>query len=220
MKTIIKLRIAMLVSAVALITSCALAPVNGHYETAETLGEGGVELMANYSRYYYTGSADQFEFSNQNFGAQIGFGLSEKNDLKIRYERLIPQTFENEVDEEFQVNFVGISPKLGTNSGNWAFKIPFNAYLSSDWNYYSVGFSAFRTKTFSPNANFTLGLHNQNMLYFNEGFGINPNFGLSLGLGFGPSDKWQIRPEAGIIADIEGSIYVNFGAAVVLSFKK
>jgi hypothetical protein len=65
------------------------APVNNQYEKAGTLKKGNLELSGNYTRYSASGGGGT-ESTNNNMGFRVGYGLSDKFDLKLRYERLSP----------------------------------------------------------------------------------------------------------------------------------
>ena len=83
-----------------LIGGCvSMAPVNSSFESAKTLGKGNVELMGSYSAYkmryedydYVSDSYDKVSAKvNDNFGFRLGYGVSDRVDFKIRYERMIP----------------------------------------------------------------------------------------------------------------------------------
>src|SRR6187397_2950944 len=69
--------------------SCAFAPVNNQYEKAATLKQGNFELSGSFSE-YSDGGVGGTESTNRNFGFRAGYGVSDKFDLKLRYERLMP----------------------------------------------------------------------------------------------------------------------------------
>ncbi len=203
----------------ALVSSCAFAPVNGHYETSETLGKNNVEVSANYTRYNAVGADVGESLINHNVGVRLGVGLSDRADLKIRYERLMPPaSFDEFLSSESPIDFFSIAPKWSSLSERWAFKTPLGFYFLGDETMMTVGFSAFRTKTVSNNVSLTLGLHNQNIIAMDGGdAAMFPMLGASFGMAFGPADKWQIRPELGLLSDpFFGSLNFNYGAALVL----
>ena len=100
----------MLATASLSLFSCiTVAPVHGSYEKAGTLGKGNVELSGNYSRYVVGGDGES-EALNNNVGVRAGYGLSDKVDLKVRYEKLM--VIKKEDDADFKANYYSVIPKV------------------------------------------------------------------------------------------------------------
>ena len=70
-----------------LLTSCAsIVPVSNYFETAPTLGKGKAEGSISGSQYRNM-NYGRNELTNQNIGFAAGYGLTDRIDLKIRYEK-------------------------------------------------------------------------------------------------------------------------------------
>ena len=67
--------------------SSCVVPVNTSFERAATLGKGNFEAGGSFS--HYTGFSEGESSSlHDNLGLRAGYGISDKVDLKIRYERI------------------------------------------------------------------------------------------------------------------------------------
>lgn len=81
--------ISLFVALSTLLFACAFAPVNNQYEKAGTLKKGNVELSGSFTGYRAIETAGSIN-TNNNLGFRAGLGISDKFDLKFRYERLMP----------------------------------------------------------------------------------------------------------------------------------
>lgn len=172
--------------------SACVVPINTSFESARMLGKGNAEAMGHYSHYIIADEGES-EAYNNNFGLRLGYGISDKFDLKMRYIRLVP-----EVEGSSGVNYIDLAPKYAFLPGKLAGTLPVGLYFAegeSQW-------------VFSPKLLFTYPANNmfeatlaakadifpddesEVYLGFNLGFGISSNL-----------DRWAIRPEVGLMVD-------------------
>src|SRR3954469_22706436 len=86
--------------------SCGVVlPVSSQFENASTLKKGGVEVEGQYSAYLVSAEGTV----NKNFGVKIGYGLTDKFDLKLRYENLAPVMDEGDGQK---TNYFSVIPKI------------------------------------------------------------------------------------------------------------
>ncbi len=78
--------------------SCT-APINLTYDSARTIDKGSVEFTGNYSAYrmpaidfFYIAADDKLP-GNSNYGFVLGYGILDRYTLKLRYERLKPVNY-------------------------------------------------------------------------------------------------------------------------------
>jgi hypothetical protein len=167
---------------------------------------------------YYTGSEGGI---SSNFGFRAGLGLSEKTDLKFRYEYMsgLPEEF---LDEDFfysKGNYFSLIPKFSLGKGNMALLTPLSLYqlkldgsgASGNSSVFSLGPTFLYTFDLNPNKiDFTAGARSE--VFF--GVGSFAFFGLSAGAGFSSDlSKWAIRPEIGYLAGMGGGGIFNIGIA-------
>jgi hypothetical protein len=217
----------LLFSASVYISSCvSVAPVNNHFEKAGTLQKGNVELAGHYTTYSARVEGES-EPANDNVGFRIGYGVSDKFDLKFRYERLIPAY----VSDEFKgANYISIVPKISLKKNTIAFLLPFSYYFykitdedarTTKEHVYSIAPQFLFTHTNKSNKiDLTGGVKGD--FIFNGGSDFL--LGASVGAGFSKDlRKWAIRPEIGFqfFPGDEGR-YMNYGLGfqVVLSARK
>lgn len=187
------------------IASCAsVAPINSSFENATLIKKGECEISGNYSGYIYKEESSS-ELLNQNWGFRIGTRLSDKADIKFRYEQLIP--FRNADDP---VHFFSITPRFNINKDKSLFNLSIGAYWN-DYDYESfIGpgftFSKRYSKKLELNYHVKLDAYLQSeMAYMGHQFGL----GISNNL-----DQWAIRPEIGIMKNIPfliGETYLTYG---------
>ncbi|ANE50748.1 hypothetical protein [Flavisolibacter tropicus] len=188
-------------------TSCGVIPLNNQFEKAGTLKEGNIELGGNISRYEYMPSLSEDLSPDepsgfQSLGARIGIGLTDKADLKFRYERQVIAYS----GEKSRMNFFSIVPKFAIKEKEFSFLIPFSVYSLKDTydskpytsNTFSIAPQLLYTFTSPKNkSDLTFGFKGE--VEFGEET-IIPIllFGGSVGAGFSSDlSKWAIRPEIG-----------------------
>lgn len=198
--------------------SCiTVAPVNQHYEKAATLGKGNIEASGSISGYV----ADDAPL-NRNYGFRVGYGVSDKVDVKLRYEKRIP--FDS---GKLHTDYVSIIPKFSIHTNKVALLAPLSRYQTRhrfdgktlDEVSYSFAPQVIRTYTNARN-NFDFSImakadflfHNlaedEFFLGFNMGAGISTNL-----------DKWALRPEVGYqIKPFQGNYAWSYGVGLQLTF--
>lgn len=204
--------------------SCAFVPINNQYEKAGTLKKGNIELIGNITGNSITGDGES-EVINNNIGFRAGYGISDKFDLKIRYERLIP-TKANE--EDFGgANYFSIVPKIALVPERLSLLIPLSRYTFKD------NINDSKTKetlnSVAPQILYTItGAKKKNDLTFGfktdflfgsggeDGGGAAVIPGLTVGAGFSSDlSKWAIRPEIGA-SFLGGGAFLNYGIGLQL----
>lgn len=211
MKTTFAISIILLFS--TLLFSCAFAPINNQYEKAGTLKKGNVELSGNYTSYNIAGSK-----SNDNVGFRAGYGISDKFDIKIRYEHLIipARGYDDGFDNKIKgINYVSVIPKIALLPEKLSLLIPLSHYsyrsLSNgiETKEYLNSVAPLLLYTLSNAKNksdFTMGLKAD---YLFGGGTVLP--GATIGAGFSNDlRKWAIRPEVGAIF-IGGGAILSYG---------
>ena len=211
--------------------SCAFAPVNNQYEKAATLKKGNLELTGSFSN-YSAGGVGGTESTNRNFGFRAGYGVSDKFDLKLRYERLIPSDGfggEDVFDEGDikAVNYFSIIPKFSLVPQKLSLLIPLSQYSYKeerdgkeiDATFNSISPQIIYTLTGAKNkSDFSFGLKADCLLGDNGGGGVL--LGTTIGAGFSSDlNKWAIRPEAGALF-IAGGAYLSYGVGLQFLINK
>jgi hypothetical protein len=219
-----------LVSCILIAGCVSMAPVSNSFESAKTLDKGQIDVMGNYSFAFISGKdetgARQTDHTNNNIGFRVGYGIIDRFDLKLRYERLMPVMAEDK-NVLNGVNFFGLTPRYalvknkltaGLGLGLYTYRIKetqtTDAQSSSNF-----ALSPGLAFTFPSDKNFdvTIGTKidiftngGSNLWHLNLGFGISSN-----------ASKWSLRPELGLIKDLENfSDYSWFsgGMAFILKF--
>jgi hypothetical protein len=194
-------------------------PVNSLYESSKTLGKGNGELLGSYTN--YSGEGDQL---SSNFGFRAGIGLSEKTDLKIRYENMNTSVEVWDDEELFSTgHFISLIPKFGFKNPHMALLSPLSLYMlssgegSSKENNSIFSVSPTFLYTFFPNPNkidITGGIRSE--IFIADGTAFT--FGLMAGAGFSSDlSKWAIRPEIGFMG---GIFNIGLGVQFFLNKKR
>ena len=208
--------------------SCTtIAPITNQYEKAGTLKKGNVELAGNFTSYSVAGGGGS-ESVNNNFGLRAGYGVSDKVDIKFRYERLKP----SEAIEENgnTVSYFSVIPKIALVPNKLSLLIPFSHYSTKaekgsgydeDYDFNSIAPQLIYTLTNKKNtADVSFGLKADYL--FSDGSG-GVLFGATIGGGFSSDlNKWAIRPEVGILSIGGGASFFSYGigAQFILPTKK
>jgi hypothetical protein len=205
-------------SAKYLVGSCALAPIGSHYERAQTIQKGDLQVSGNIER--YDGLQDgNYQESNYNYGGVLGYGICDKFDLKLRYQRMVGFDEVYGEDEPAKHNFFSISPKYMLIDRKLSVKLPLNWYHSAQEEniVFAIAPAVLGTLPISENFDLTGGIQYQHP--FEEAF--DGFFGLTFGIGASSNmDVWSIRPEFGwqsTLKEGDGS-YFNYGLAFIYNF--
>ncbi len=156
--------------------------------------------------------------TNNNFGFRLGYGLTERFDLKLRYEKM---AFTRHFDGRLRTaQYFSITPKFAVIPGHFSVFIPIGRYYAnyeSDNSKYSQRIGSVSPYLMysmtSKNQKFDLSAHVKSDFIYEFDTDAESNLYLGAGLGVGFSKdlrKWAIRPEVGISSDGSGT-YWNYG---------
>lgn len=231
------LQIVMLFSFFSLVLfSCAFAPVNNQYEKAGTLKKGNIELSGNYTRYSGSGGGETIS-TNNNLGFRAGYGISDKFDLKLRYERLAPTNgfgldlFDEDVNDDADgkikaISYYSIVPKFALIPEKLSLLIPISHYSfqeeiegEENGNLNSIAPQLIYTLSNSKNkTDFSFGLKADCL--FGNGGGGGVLLGTTIGAGFSSDlSKWAVRPEVGA-SFLGGGAFLSYGIGLQLILVK
>lgn len=214
-----------------LLVSCAFAPVNNQYEKAGTLKQGNVELSGSFTG-YSAGGVGGTVSTNNNFGFRAGYGISDKVDLKFRYERLVPSDgFDSgDIFDEgniIGVNYFSIISKFALIPEKLSLLVPLSHYSfkeeiagkESSGTLNSIAPQLIYTLTNNKNkSDFSFALKADCFLNNDGGGGVL--LGTTLGAGFSSDlSKWAVRPEVGAMF-IGGGSYLSYGVGFQIIIKK
>ncbi|HEU4632477.1 MAG TPA: hypothetical protein VFS22_00740 [Flavisolibacter sp.] len=212
-----------LLASLSFVSCVTVAPVNAGYENAGTLGKGNVELSGNYT-HYVVSSEGESEAINNNYGFKAGLGLSDRFDVKLRYEKLIPVNLEE--DSKFKANYVSVIPKVSLKDRKLSFLMPVSRYDLTDEDLdgkkikdhsYSIAPQIIRTFTSKTNqADFSIGVKGDYIINTGEDAENDFLLGFNIGAGFSNNlNKWAIRPEVGyLFKPGDGIGFWNMGVGV------
>jgi hypothetical protein len=204
------------------------APVNLTYDSAKTLNKGQLEIQGMYSSYNVTNDTLKTALINSNYGGSIGYGITDKYTMKIRYEYIDPTiTFQKvfgEISEDFtgmnSMSYFEVNNKLMFIKNNLSLSLPVGAYFYNskvvDVKNGGMGWFTFDPRlyvTFFRKTNiFELSvIPKLHVLVGTFGGYVMP--GISLGMGFSSNlDKWSVRPEIGY------DKYISFGVGASINF--
>lgn len=209
MKPYIKSKFNFLLAAVLLMATSCVIPVNTFMESARTLEQGAVEFTGSYAKYSISDEGES-ESLNSNFGLRVGYGLTDRFNLRVRYIRMIP-----EGEDGGSVNYMAVSPKFSLKENVFALTTPIGAYFGEgDPTWF---FSPRIILTHSlPNDKFDFSFSSKVDFYLEED--VDPTIGFNIGAGLSTDlNRWAIRPEVGLLfnTDSEDSAkYWAFGVGL------
>ncbi len=178
------------------------APVFSEGQSARLVGEGNYEITTSYTTMEV----------QRHYGFQAAYGISERLDLRFRYEHVDGSEFEFS-DEVFDINanVASIGLKYRLLEDLVAFYLPVGCVFGDDitevgiWQFHPtllmrVPFS--RYFEFNPAAKVLIPIGAGDADIY---FAMNYGFGLSSNL-----EKWALRPEAGFLIGREGGFMGQF----------
>lgn len=182
------------------LTSC-FTPINLTYDSARTLNKGQVEVQGSYSNYKFINTPESL-IANNNFGGAIKYGISNKHNLKIRYERL-SSTNEFlkvlEIEDPIKLNYIEIEEKIQLVHNKVAIGVPIGYYFNENGSFNgltSINPRAYFTFFGSTNK-FELSLIPKINFLLSKDITITQP-AISIGLGLSNNlNKWALRPEVG-----------------------
>ena len=198
--------------------SCAsMLPVNSAYDKAKTLGKGNVELSGHVTS-YVSHQYGRVDFIERHMGLRAGLGLSERFDLKLRYEHM---NFSSNFDGQLrQANCLSIVPKYALVPEKLALLVPFSNYYytsKAEGEPYKSTIRSIAPQiiyTYTTNNNkcdFSVSLKSDYLFTTRHKNEADFFMGTGLGAGFSKDlDRWAIRPEIGLSTK-DGQLYWNYG---------
>ena len=202
----------------AFVTGC-VAPFSD-LQSARLLGKGNIEVTPSYTSVSMSDEGTTQHVQNH-YGAQIGFGLAEFMDFRLRFEH-ISATIDT---ESVSANVLGFGPKFRL-AKNWlAFYVPIGFAFGGDvenggdsWQVHPTMLATLPISKFleiNPSAKV--------MIPFKSAAG-DVAYAFNLGLAISSDvTKWAIRPEIGICTSFSGGSFMQFSIGVSLGsglFKK
>ena len=180
----------------ALGAGAACVPPFSELQSARTVGRGHSEVTPSFSM--VRSSEDGSSFEQRQFGVHAGVGLTERMDLRMRFERI---TAEEDGEETTAVYVLGAGPKFGLVPDRVALYIPVGFAFGSD---IEVGETFQMHPTLLATLPVTQGLDVTGSAKVlvpiaSEGDPLLAfNLGLGIGEGRGPV---VLRPEVGMLID-------------------
>ncbi len=191
------------------------APVFSELQSARTVGKNRVEFTPSYSSVAFSEDGESDGIQNH-IGLQVAYGISEKLDIRFRYELIWLK------DDEFSnnVSIMGIGPKYSVIQNKLAFYLPIGRAFGEDtddtWQLHpTVLFTipALEDKidiTISSKYLVTLCKSCDDYISFNFGAAFSNDL-----------NKWAIRPEYGLLFNPgESGHFSQFSLGFSVSFGK
>ena len=194
--------------------SACFAPINSTFESARLLDKGEIELQGNYSSYHgSTFLEDGSSNINNNVGLAVGYGISDRFNMKFRYERMKIKAGDFEfLGEEIKlpvINYFEISNKFQLKQDKIAFSLPLGIYTTKLGESVRFVLDPRFFFTFFQNEKFEVNLIPKAHIFIGNGVVFMP--GMNLGLGFSNDlNKWAIRPEIGFDGYFTYGVGANF----------
>lgn len=207
-----------------MMTSCvSVTPVLNSYEKAATLGSGNAEAVVSYTGYNTT-AYERSAHSHNNYGFRAGYGLSDRFDLKVRYERFTSVMQQGQ--QAPATNYFSIIPKVSLAPRYLSLSLPLSRYAYTeilDGKAYSrevnsIASQLHFTYTVPSNKVDLTGGLKADFVYGKRGWETAHDLLLSTSIGAGFSnnvDKWALRPEVGFLySAAHATTYVSYGVGV------
>lgn len=185
------------------IVSPGCFPVFSELQSARMLGPNNHEITPAFSSVFIYGDGEM-EHMLDHFGIQLGMGISENVDFRLRYDFVNMELTDWLWDETVVTHIFSLGPKIRLKKGRSAFFIPL-AFAVGE------GVPIIDTMTINPTVLWTYPI--------NENIEINPSVkllipvafvsGIRLALNLGASIstdlvKWALRPEIGYLIYAHG----------------
>ncbi len=209
----------LLVGASSFLFSCTtMLPLNNHYEKAGTLKKGNVELSGHLTRYdvHHYGRKER---THDNFGFRAGIGLTERFDLKLRYEKMqFTKNFDHRIT---RADYFSLVPKLALVPERLSLLIPVSTFrvqsVADNFHYTN------RVSSIAPQLIYTYTNSRKTfdisfaskidyLFELDDDSESNTFFGMTLGAGFSTDlSKWAIRPEIGLASELDDAKFISYG---------
>ena len=194
------------------ILSYSCAPVFSDLQSAKLVGKGNFETTPNFTTTSFSDEGETDHVQNH-FGVQFGYGLSNRIDLKARYEYIaIPYE-----DETLKANIFGIGPKISLLKDRIAAYVPVGFAFGGDVD----GIDEFEIQ---PTLLFTVPVGKYLEINPSVKGIIGEEFYCAFNLGLGLStnlNRYVIRPEYGILLNPgESGMVGQFSIGTTIYFSK
>ena len=175
------------------------APVFSEMQSARMLKKGQTELTGHYSAVSLNAEGETEKVQNQ-VGLQLGTGVADNVNLRVRLERISSAIDEEFFDDLPSIYAVGFGPKLGNPGGNVAINLPVGFAFGEDvrteksWEFQpTLLFTVPVTPQFeiNPSGKALIPIGNPDLdvlVAFNLGLGISSDL-----------NRWALRPEVGYL---------------------
>lgn len=196
------------------VAATACAPVFSDLQSARTMPPGQVEVTPHATTTSFDDD-DEREHVQNHFGLQVAVGVSDRVELRGRYERILIDS-SGETDSA-GLNVVGFGPKVSLIRDRLALHVPVG---------FAFGGGAESTQSWAMQPTLLASLPAGSFVEINTSARANlpfsdddtfRGFGFNLGLGLGPrGGRWSIRPEAGILFAKDDVRYLQASLGVSL----
>lgn len=175
----------------SLFSGC-IAPINTSFESARMLQKGDFEASGRYTHYRFTDNGES-QTANNNFGACVGYGIGNKFNMKLRYERLLIPGGESSSPG---LNYIDLAPKFQIVPGKIAGTLPIGLYFDeSDTKYVLSPKLLF---TYPAKDKFEATLAAKADIFPQDGGDVYLGFNLGIGVSSN-LNRWALRPELGLM---------------------
>jgi len=180
------------ISLTIFILALGCAPTFSEMQSARTVGKNNIEITPTISAV----ESSQASGNVQNhYGLQAAYGLSEKLDLRVRYERIV---YDDENGQNIGTNILGFGPKYSFIKNKVTGYLPLGRALGNNSeNTWQLQPTLLLTQaiidnklnaTLSPKYLLRLCSMCDDLVAFNIGFSISSDL-----------NKWSVRPEYGML---------------------
>ena len=211
------LALLVLASALAFAAGC-VAPFS-EMQSAKMLGKGNFEVTPGFTTVSVSDEGETEHLQNE-IGAQIGYGIANFLDLRLRYEHIYASVEDEGETETISANVLAFGPKFRLAKDWLALYIPigfgFGGDLDSEdisdtWQVHPTLLMTLPIGKFleiNPSAKIMIPFSSDSFdtLYaFNLGLAISSDI-----------SKWAVRPEVGICTNFEGGHFLQFSIGLTL----
>ena len=173
--------------------SACVVPVNTSFESARMLKKGDIEMSGHYSHYVFKDNGES-QTTNNNYGARVGYGINNKFNVKLRYERLIAPSSES--TSSYGLNYIDLAPKFQLLPGKIAGTLPIGLYFDESDTKYVI--SPKLLFTYPARDKFEATLAAKADIFPQDGGDVYLGFNLGLGVSSN-LNRWALRPELGLM---------------------
>ena len=181
-------------------------------QSAKLAGKGKSEVTPSFSSVHFSDD-EQTGHAQDHFGVQAAIGVSDRADLRLRYERIVM-----EKDGEDPFNVFALGPKIGVIKDVLALNLPVgfalrdNIDVSKTWQFHPtlllmlLSGDLLELNT-SAKALVPLNRDDSDVLI---AFNVSPGISTDL-------EKWAIRPEVGLLLNPgEDGHYIHFSIGITV----